>query len=248
MEEIKQLWQRIPALPSNIKHVQAVDKMIEGTAFFPGGMGLYPGGSDYIHQLPKPIMVLGHDFDSVTGYKASLGNDTEDMEGPTWSNLLGLLKDADLNPSACYFTNFYMGVRLQERSTGKHPGRTNREFVEACSNFLREQLRVVKPSLLLVLGTHVPPLLAEMAPGQLGVWRKASSTAIYNAGNALVKDIDFGEGVSVRAAVSLTHPCMRKANLWRRGGSLEIGLLNEKDLITQAGIYCGILGNANEAT
>ena len=48
-----------------------VHRRVDGTAFFPGGIGLWRGLEPYGDALPnfprRPIMILGHNFDKVSG-------------------------------------------------------------------------------------------------------------------------------------------------------------------------------------
>src|ERR1700730_14909826 len=72
-----------------------VEGLIQGTAFFPGGAGLWRGRSnggalpDYFP--PAPVMFVGHNFDSERGYAISLARDGE-VEEPFWTRLLGMLE------------------------------------------------------------------------------------------------------------------------------------------------------------
>ncbi len=52
-----------------------VHRQVDGTAFFPGGIGLWrglePHGEAPLNFPSQPIMVLGHNFDKVAGLEAS---------------------------------------------------------------------------------------------------------------------------------------------------------------------------------
>ena len=83
--------------------------------------------------------------------------------------------------------------------------------MERCRAFLIRQIEVVRPSLLLVLGSHTPRLLAPLCP-LLGRWAKATTFA----------DIDRDDGAVIHGAriagvelsvVSLTHPSYRRLNV-----------------------------------
>ena len=112
--------------------VPVPQKKIPGTAFFPGGCGLWrerPG----VDLPPMPlgkVMVLGQDFNNEKGYSKALQVGHE-LDIPTWRGsgrgrgLLGLLRDANISPTDCFFTNAYMGLRPAESSNkGPFPGRT----------------------------------------------------------------------------------------------------------------------------
>jgi len=73
--------------------VVPVAQRIEGTAFFPGGAGLW--GTEPDTPLPSmpigQVMILRHDFDIEVGYLWSLAHRGENLKSPTWKTLLWLL-------------------------------------------------------------------------------------------------------------------------------------------------------------
>lgn len=143
-----------PYCPEGVAPIQ---ERIRGIAFFPGGPGLWnvDRGSDVLPPMPiGKIMVLGQDFDKVSSYTRSLTNFGEDIDGPTWGPLRCLLRDVSIQPELCFFTNAYMGLGLKSRATGKFPGATD-SFRKHCQAFLKEQIKVQKPRLILTLGNHV---------------------------------------------------------------------------------------------
>ncbi|PLS79573.1 MAG: hypothetical protein CYG59_12535 [Chloroflexi bacterium] len=218
------------------KGVVPVPKQIAGTAFFPGGSGLWqPNGSDVLPHFPVgKVMVLGHDFHSEIGYHQSLAKCGENLKGPTWRNLLKLLREADIEPEQCFFTNAYMGLRAGSNTTGKFPGAYDADFVERCRSFLAEQIAVQQPRLILTLGNYVPSILASLST-DLGQWRKNHSLIQLDAlGVPIVTDVRFHEDYNWRTAVvALTHPSLRPANIGRRhyrelrGNEAEVAMVRE---------------------
>ncbi|MGI8741770.1 MAG: hypothetical protein ACR2NN_04205 [Bryobacteraceae bacterium] len=68
-------------------HVVPIKERIKGTAFFPGGSGLYLKGRE-LHGARFPfggVMVLGHNFDAEIGFKKSYDNGEEDLNSPVVS-------------------------------------------------------------------------------------------------------------------------------------------------------------------
>jgi hypothetical protein len=64
--------------------MKAIPQLISGTAFFSGGAGIWKeSGVHQSRSRRRPIMVLGHDFDSEVAYRRSfeVGDETY---GPTW--------------------------------------------------------------------------------------------------------------------------------------------------------------------
>src|SRR5438132_1116826 len=93
--------------------VVRIPKAIVGTSFFPGGYGLWnPEATLPLPRFPLgEVMILGHDFHSESGYQESLGRGFESQSQPTWNNLRGVLKRADIPLEDCFFTNVNMGLR-----------------------------------------------------------------------------------------------------------------------------------------
>ena len=130
-----------------------VPERISGTAFFPGGYGLWrgegPGG-----PFPRGgVMVLGQDFHSECDYRKSFSAGHE-LDTPTWKHLQPLLTRASIGVEECFFTNAYMGLRTDCRSTGPSPGAKNTRFRQQCESFfLEEQIPTQQPGL--ILGTRI---------------------------------------------------------------------------------------------
>ena len=205
--------------------VVTVPERLPGTAFFPGGTGLWhPKPEGPPPPLPTGgVMVLGHDFYSEAGYRRFLANRGESTRGPTWRNLLALLARVGVQPERCFFTNAYMGLRAGSENTGRFPGSRDPGFVERCRAFLGEQLRAQRPRLILTLGSHVPAVLAPLSE-DLAPWLKATSLkALDEAGCPLIPAARFPSVPGLEATVAaLVHPSIRWASvLRRRYGNLE---------------------------
>jgi hypothetical protein len=170
---------------------------IEGTAFYPGGAGLWRG-REPLGALPErfpqsPIMLLGHNFDSVTGYQKSLKRGIERMNGPTWRYLLRYLDDAGIPPQECFFTNALMGLQPIS-ARGKFC--VSPEFRAECREFLKWQIRFVAPSLVVVLGNDA---LTEFR--QAGI--KAPHVAVRHPMSVIYAKMDNRAGLLEREATRL---------------------------------------------
>jgi hypothetical protein len=209
------------ALPENEEYpdgVLPVPTAIQGTAFFPGGHGLWM--EDGEPTFPEGgIMVLGHDFHSVTEYVRSRERGKEDLNAPTWRNLRRLLTEAEVPLQHCFFTNFFMGLREGEATTGPFPGRKDLDFVQRCAAFFLHQLRAQQPRAVVVLGSEVPSLIAPLAP-QLSPWRDARIGDIDRAGTTRIEGVQFADDLPPCTVVSLIHPSLRHANLRHRTKAL----------------------------
>ncbi|HEX4146479.1 MAG TPA: hypothetical protein VHY91_23465 [Pirellulales bacterium] len=214
--------------------VLKVPNLILGTSFFPGGVGLWCEDQEDVPQVPRgEIMVLGHNFDKVSGYEKSLANHKEEIDGPTWGNLRPLLRNAGIELKDCFFTNAYMGLKA-EKATGPFVRSRNRDFVEWCQRFFIRQLDLQRPKAVLALGSHVPKFLGPLSP-QLSQWSKLRTLKrIDEAKLAVIRNVSFDALPNHKCAVvCLIHPCLRPGNIWRRdrggldGNKVEIQMIRK---------------------
>lgn len=218
------LWRKQSRFVEYPVGVLPVPAPIPGTSFFPGGFGLW--NSAMGQPLPPfPVegcMVLGHDFHSEAGYRASVKRGREDANQPTWRNMVSLLNRAGVPLDRCFFTNYYMGLRQGSATTGPFPGRTDATFVAWCRSFFIEQLRVQRPRLIITLGVSVPPGIAPLSR-QLEDWGRGIGIRHLDSVGALRRDVSFdGLPSYVTTVVALIHPSLRHASLrHRRFGSLS---------------------------
>ena len=210
---------------------------ISGTAFFPGGFGLWRQDGGALPPMPcGGVMVLGQDFGTSRDFRRALRVGNE-LHTPTWRNLLRLLEGAAVSPKQCFFTNAYMGLRTGDSSTGPSPGATDQRFRERCALFLDEQIAVQQPRLILALGLMAADLIASVS-SDLAAWRKGSGAwgweDLYAAGPLQL--VRFGKNREARVTVvALLHPSGYNLgnNLARRryrehtGREAELALLRE---------------------
>lgn len=225
--------------------VVAVPSQIQGTSFFPGGIGLWRPSGEPLPDLPiQQVMVLGHDFHSFVEYEKSLRRGHESLTAATWRSLNKFLGDASIPPTSCFFTNYFMGLREGLTTTGRFPGANDSRFVEHCGRFLLRQLALVQPRLVLVLGAHVPRLLASLSP-ELQQWRTLDSFWQRDKADSSVVRASFQTGADSFSSVvvSLVHPSLRSANIrhrrWRTfaGHAAEISMT--RHAVELAGIVTG---------
>jgi hypothetical protein len=231
----EELWhQHAPPLyPSG---VLPVPWPIIGTAFFPGGFGLWNPNKQYpLPEFPVgKVMVVGHDFHSEVGYSESLSRGAESDNQPTWRNLRKLFSLAGIALEDCFFTNIYMGLRAGAETTGVFPGASDPEFVSHCLTFMAKQLVEQRPRLIITLGVNVPAVLASLSTELSEIWGKAHRLSSLNDEAAVVSPIRFADipGYST-TAVALIHPSLRDASLRHRayngliGNDAEIRMLRD---------------------
>jgi uracil-DNA glycosylase len=206
--------------------VVAVPARIPGTAFFPGGAGLW-GVKPGAPLPPMPVggvMVLGHDFHSEIAFQASLAQRTEVPDKPTdryripstWIALRQLFADVALPLERCFFTNVYMGLRAGGGSVGRFPGSLNAGYVARCRRLFTQQLAAQRPSSIITLGIWVPGFIAPLAP-RLAQWQAARTFGTLDEAGPVVHGVDFLRGVAQNCTVvALTHPSLRRSNVGRR--------------------------------
>ena len=141
----------VAAYPPHIKRIQA--PFIVGTAFFPGGCGLWCGLEHFAPApalFPEaPVIFVAHNYAGVHAFnKLRL----KGGEGGFWWRdiLVPLLRGAGIDPTRAFFTNALMGLK-DGPSVGSSMNAT-KQFEEECSLFLREQIRIVRPSAIVALG------------------------------------------------------------------------------------------------
>lgn len=235
MNPAEQLWSRHHPASGYPAGVLAVPTAIPGVAFFPGGYGLWrPNVGAPLPEFPVGgVMILGHDFHSESGYQASLRRGRESETQPTWRVLLALLQRVDVQPTRCFFTNVYMGLRAGENTTGPFPGARDHTFVDHCVRFLEEQVLLQRPAVIITLGVNVPPLLARLSP-DLHLWSAGRGLRHLDTVGPVHSHVRVGTAPSVETrVVALTHPSMRHASVRHRryegqsGDAAELRMLRE---------------------
>lgn len=254
MHPIEDLFRHLaPDVEPYPEGVVRPDGHIPGTAFFPGGSGLWmPNG---LTRPPMPtggVMVLGHDFHSETGFKASLAQGTEFPERPangyrvpaTWIALRRLLDEARVPLERCFFTNAYMGLREGHGNTGPFPGARDPAFVARCRRFFLRQLDAQQPAVILSLGIWVPRFLAPLS-SQLDQWSRAKRMKDLDDAGPIVHNVSFSGSRLSCTVAALTHPSLRGPNVRRRrydgatGHEAEIALLIEAMRAVKQGTAVG---------
>jgi uracil-DNA glycosylase len=188
--------------------VLAVPKPIEGTAFFPGGLGLWMEKTDRDCDFPTGgCMVVGQDFNTVATYERALQNRSEIGASQTWRVLSRLLVRFNIRPEWCFYTNAYMGLRAAGPETGRFCGARDKDFVNRCAKFFSRQLAVARPRLILMLGMEP---LRVFGPRLFGIEAPRTLTACDNLYPRVC--LDYGDA----AIVVLTHPSLYYANVGRR--------------------------------
>lgn len=135
---------------------RTLDELIAGTAFFPGGTGLWRGkisAGPLPEEFPeRPFMFVAHNFGNLASLQQAIREKGEAHSAfaNLWTNLLGFFEYASpLTPAECFFTNALMGLKLDDRS-GKMPH--SEAYESQCLHFLGRQVQIVEPRAVVILG------------------------------------------------------------------------------------------------
>jgi uracil-DNA glycosylase family 4 len=221
MHPVEHLWQRLADIVREYPRGTAPvprDFRIEGLGCFPCGYGLWgkqPGRP--APPLPaRPVMLIGQDWGTITDLTENHPHgEGEDPSGHFWRNLRPLLERSGISVYECFATNIYPALRASMPRTGPFPGAKDERFMDACRRFMAEQIRVVRPPLIVALGLHVPRFLARLTWAPIG-WRDATSWADLNDRQAVLRGVVFTRAGHPVTLVALTHPSYRWRNVPNR--------------------------------
>jgi uracil-DNA glycosylase len=216
---IEELFVLLGQLKSYPDGVIQMPGRIPGTAFFPGGLGLW-NTQPNVPPPPVPVggsLIVGHNFDSEVGFQRSFHHAGENLNGATWRTLLAFLKQVGIPSEQCFFTNAYVGLRTGNRAMGAFVGAQDPDFVCWCRTFLLEQIRLIQPRLILTLGAYVPRFLAPLSPELRTLWSEVTGLRMLDEQEvALVYPSTFSGVLRPVAVVALTHPAYRRLNVKSR--------------------------------
>ncbi|HPY14568.1 MAG TPA: hypothetical protein PLD55_02140 [bacterium] len=219
----KKISEFIKSDPENVKRVE---KMVETTAFFPGGKGLWLE-EDQENIFPD-ILVLGQDFSHVKYYEEVARGEKKDFKEATFRNMIKLFKDdTGINLNRCFFSNVFMGLRVSDSMTGNFPGKKSKTYVEESIKFLLFQIETIKPKVIITLGKNPADILSKLDSKELEIFKNGEVLKTKDEGLKLNVDIN-GHKCNV---VALEHPSMRHLNIKRRkyknleGNDAEVAMI-----------------------
>jgi uracil-DNA glycosylase len=129
--------------------MQYLDRGIEG-------QGFYPGARECVFGEPGAplVLLLGRDFGTWDYYSGLMGKGRSEY-ALTWRNTHNIYLQ-ELSQFQVFCTNYLMGVRVAGSAKGNvsegiTPGDWIR-FEESCWEFLKEQIAISKPSVIVVFG------------------------------------------------------------------------------------------------
>jgi hypothetical protein len=208
-------------------------------AFFPGGNGLFLGNRGGIPA--GGTLVLGSNFGCEADYldaNGSLRRQDGTQSSSTWKGLFRVLTPrTGIELNQCFFTNAW--PFLHEGTSNETKGLISAwladdALMKKCLNFFERTLLMMRPKLVIALGTGASAFLSCLWPDKMSAWR-GNSVASMDA--LPIAEAEFSNRCLVCTAI--THPS--HSNSWRRTPPLH-GLQGEIDLLRQAAIKAGING------
>lgn len=194
-QDFNEFPQGVISVPNNY------EDRIKGTAFFPGGDGLFePKGK---REIPKfGIMVLGNNFGCWPDFQLSQSNGAENIGSDTWDPLITLLSPNKILDS-CFFTNVYIGFLDSSTNMSKMP--RPKIFKQRCLQFLQFQITMVQPKWIIALGDQAIRAIGMISELDCG-W-KSSSIAMLDRSdlNRVPFQISHQSSSSVGTAIALYH-------------------------------------------
>jgi uracil-DNA glycosylase len=205
--------------------VVPVPKPIEGTAFFPGGLGLWLEEDGPLLPFPKDFMVVGQDFNTFATYERARITGSEVESSSTWRNIRQIFPMMDIALTDCFFTNVYMGLRAVGPETGRFPGAKDPGYADRCATFFRRQIEVARPRIIIALGLEPLRFLSNRVFGFRPPDALSKCDQIYGP-------LPLAHGGAT--LVPLTHPALYFANVGRRTFRDHRGIEAERALVRAA--------------
>jgi len=179
---VEEFWALLQAFDDYPRDVAPVPALLPGTAAFAASSGLCREHGS--HELPpfpyEGLMVVGHNLDSRDGYerrRTSGVSHGDVVPGPamnTWLGLYRLLHQAGVGREEFFFTNVFVGLK-EGKPTGQFSAHAAPSYRRFCAEFLRHQVMVMRPCVVLILGVHACRDVASMTTPQ--PWRQDSLPA-----------------------------------------------------------------------
>jgi hypothetical protein len=202
-------------------------------AFFPGGNGLFLGAEAVL--LTGGTLILGSNFGCVADYlceDGSLMRKDETRSSATWKGLYRMLPpETGIRLESCFFTNAW--PFLHQGTTNETKGLipiwlSDTSLMAKCLRFFQETLKIVRPRLVVGLGTGASAFLSCLWPDELREWRGNSVISLDK------KPIGEVEALGYRlVCTAITHPS--HTNSWRRTAPFQ-GTRGEIALLTSAAL------------
>jgi uracil DNA glycosylase superfamily protein len=191
----------------NLEPFTRLPRMTHG--FFPKGNGLYDG----VRATRFPIggtLVLGSNFgriDSFLNPQGGLTIQDERSTSPTWRGLRRILDASGIRVEECFFTNAWPFLHPEKSNLGPVPvWLRDQKLMVPCVDFFKNTIAMMKPRLIVGLGTGPAAFLGHVWPKELAHWR---ARKLRNLDDLPMATIPLQKKTAV--CVGITHPSMPNA-------------------------------------
>jgi len=182
---------------------------LPGPAFFPEGLGLQ---NPTVDALWPHIMAIGHNF-GCEEYRNEINVAGREDDKATWRNLRRLLADAEVPIESCFMTNWFIGLQPGNKQVGEFLSHPDLRYERECGELLMEELRTLKPDVILLLGLPVVGRAHRIMPA-LRPWADARNWNVVDSSSIgpFAHGVEV-PGTEVRAnVVALLHPSFSPSN------------------------------------
>ncbi len=187
---------------------------LSGPAFFPEGLGLTKRALR--GDVQPTVMAIGHNF-GCWEYRQQIDTAGREDDKATWRNLDRLLTEAGVSPDLCFRTNWFVGLLPGDQQTGKFLTKQNPIYESACRSLLLEEIVLIRPKTILLLGPEVARRAHQVIPILLP-WARSQNWADIDRSviGHSIKEVDIS-AAGLRASVAaILHPSFGMANQGRR--------------------------------
>lgn len=182
---------------------------LRGPVFFPEGLGLQNPTAD---ALWPNIMAVGHNF-GCDAYRNDIEAAGREDDKSTWRNLSRLLAEADIQMEFCFMTNWFVGLQPGNKQLGEFLSRPDSRFEKECEELLLEQIRTLKPEVILLLGLPVVGRAHQIMP-TLKPWADALNWVAVDSSSlgAVAYGVEISRTEIKTNVVALLHPSFSPSN------------------------------------
>jgi uracil-DNA glycosylase len=195
--------------PPEGTHILPARGGLSGPAFFPEGFGLQDPTAE---ALWPSIMAVGHNFGCEV-YRNEINAAGREDDKATWRNLRGLLTDADVPIESCFMTNWFVGLQPGSKQVGQFLSRPDSRYERECSELLLEQMRTLKPHVILLLGLPVVGRAHRIMPA-LRPWADAQNWSVVDSSSlgSVAHEVEIPLTEVKTNVVALLHPSFSPSN------------------------------------
>lgn len=168
-------------------------------------------------------MAVGHNF-GCEDYRDEIDAAGREDDKPTWRNLRRLLADADDVPiESCFMTNWFIGLQPGNKQVGEFLSRSDSRYERECGELLLEEIRTLKPDLILLLGLPVVGRAHRIMP-TLRPWADARNWSVVDSSSLgpVAHGVEVPGTKVIANVVALLHPSFSPSNQRHRRAAFPV--------------------------